>query len=82
MRVQGRSVVGPGAERGMVFQQGALFEWLTVEDNVSFGPRMAGKSKSEIAKLTRSLLDAVGLTDFAQRPVYQLSGGMQQRVAL
>ena len=45
--VNGRRVTGPGPDRGMVFQQGALFEWLSVEGNVAFGPRMMGKPKRE-----------------------------------
>ena len=75
-------VTGPGAERGMVFQQGALFEWLTVEKNVAFGPKMAGKPSGDIKATVEHLLETVGLQDFAKKPVYQLSGGMQQRVAL
>ena len=75
-------VTGPGADRGMVFQQGALFEWMTVEKNISFGPDMAKKPRSETAKAVVHLLESVGLQDFANKPVYQLSGGMQQRVAL
>ena len=79
----GASVVtGPGAERGMVFQQGALFEWLTVEKNIGFGPKMAGKRPADIKVTVDHLLKTVGLQDFAKKPVYQLSGGMQQRVAL
>ena len=76
------AVKGPGADRGMVFQQGALFEWMTVEKNVAFGPNMAGKPKKETNETVRHLLEIVGLKDFASKPVYQLSGGMQQRVAL
>ncbi len=82
VRVEGKPVTGPGPDRGMVFQQGALFEWLTVSENVSFGPRMAGKPKKEIAETVAHLLDTVGLQGFGEKPVYQLSGGMQQRVAL
>jgi taurine transport system ATP-binding protein len=66
----------------MVFQQGALFEWLTVAGNVSFGPRMAGRPRAETEARVAELLRAVGLEGFADKPVYQLSGGMQQRVAL
>jgi len=80
--VNGRRVTGPGPDRGMVFQQGALFEWLSVEGNVAFGPRMMGKPKRETDEKVRHLLDVVGLAGFASKPVYQLSGGMQQRVAL
>ena len=75
-------VTGPHRERGMVFQQGALFEWMTVAENVSFGPRMSGAPRGEVDDKVRSLLDTVALTEFADKPVYQLSGGMQQRVAL
>lgn len=82
IRIGNRVVTGPGPERGMVFQQGALFEWLTVEENVGFGPRMAGKPKRETQATVEHLLHSVGLKDFGKKPVYQLSGGMQQRVAL
>jgi len=75
-------IKGPGPERGMVFQQGALFEWLSVAQNVAFGPKMAGKNKSETATKVEQLLQTVGLSGFEDKPVYQLSGGMQQRVAL
>ena len=75
-------VKGPGADRGMVFQQGALFEWMSVEKNVAFGPDVAGKPKKQTQEVVRNLLETVGLKDFAKKPVYQLSGGMQQRVAL
>ena len=75
-------VQGPGAERGMVFQQGALFEWMNVRSNVAFGPRMKGMSKSEQEEKVKHLLEIVGLADFEDKAVYELSGGMQQRVAL
>ena len=82
VRMNGHSVKGPDAERGMVFQQGALFEWLSVEDNVAFGPDMAGRPRAATRKRVAELLDIVGLRGFGEKPVYQLSGGMQQRVAL
>ena len=82
VRVNGKPVKGPGKERGMVFQQGALFEWLTVRKNVAFGPEMAGKNSAETKAKVDNLLEIVGLHDFGDKPVYQLSGGMQQRVAL
>jgi len=75
-------VLGPGAERGMVFQQGALFEWMNVKENVAFGPRMKGMPKAEQNKKVKHLLGVVGLADFEDKAVYELSGGMQQRVAL
>jgi taurine transport system ATP-binding protein len=77
-----KTVKGPGLERGMVFQQGALFEWMSVRDNVSFGPRMKGQKASEYADNVDHLLDIVGLRDFKEKAIYELSGGMQQRVAL
>ncbi|MCV6591420.1 MAG: ABC transporter ATP-binding protein [Silicimonas sp.] len=80
--LNGHQVLGPDAERGMVFQQGALFEWMSVRDNVSFGPRMAGKKAADWAENVDHLLDVVGLQDFKEKMVYELSGGMQQRVAL
>jgi taurine transport system ATP-binding protein len=82
VRLNGEVVRGPSAKRGMVFQQGALFEWLTVNDNVAFGPKMAGRPRAEIRDTVARLLDIVGLSGFGEKPVYQLSGGMQQRVAL
>lgn len=78
----GKPVVGPGPERGMVFQQGALFEWMSVRENVAFGPNMKGMPKAESAGIVDHLLDVVGLRDFKDKAVYELSGGMQQRVAL
>ena len=82
VRLNGKRVTGPSAERGMVFQQGALFEWMSVRDNVSFGPRMAGKRRADYAAEVDHLLEIVGLKDFKEKAIYELSGGMQQRVAL
>jgi len=79
--LNGHTVTGPAAERGMVFQQGALFEWMNVRDNVAFGPKMKGTQKADAGKVDH-LLDVVGLQDFKEKAVYELSGGMQQRVAL
>ena len=75
-------IVGPDAERGMVFQQGALFEWMSVRENVGFGLLMKGTPNKEKAKIVNHLLEVVGLGDFKEKAVYELSGGMQQRVAL
>lgn len=75
-------VTGPSSERGMVFQKGALFEWMNVSDNIGFGPRMAGRPAAETKERTDELLETVGLQDFGQKMIYELSGGMQQRVAL
>jgi len=82
IELNGNTVEGPGPERGMVFQQGALFEWMSVRDNVSFGPRMKGQRASEYSAEVDHLLDVVGLQDFKEKAIYELSGGMQQRVAL
>ena len=75
-------ITGPGQDRGMVFQRGALFEWLSVNDNVGFGARMNGRSRPASREAVQDLLDIVGLQDFGDKAVYELSGGMQQRVAL
>lgn len=80
--LNGHQVTGPAAERGMVFQQGALFEWMSVRENVGFGPSMKGMPKHDKAEIVDHLLDVVGLQDFKEKAVYELSGGMQQRVAL
>ena len=82
VRMNGHVVTGPNAERGMVFQQGALFEWMSVRENVGFGPSMKGTPRAEKAEIVDHLLDVVGLQDFKEKAVYELSGGMQQRVAL
>lgn len=75
-------VAGPAPERGMVFQKGALFEWMNVRKNVSFGPNMKGMPKKETDEIVDHLLNTVGLGEFKDKAVYELSGGMQQRVAL
>jgi len=78
----GEPIDGPGKDRGMVFQQGALFEWLTVEQNIAFGPKMNRRPESETAGLVQELLGTVGLPGMGGKRIYELSGGMQQRVAL
>jgi taurine transport system ATP-binding protein len=75
-------ITGPGPDRGMVFQQGALFEWLSVRKNISFGPRMRRADKNETNRRVDDLLSTVGLQGFGDKQIYELSGGMQQRVAL
>lgn len=82
MTLNDHLITGPDAERGMVFQQGALFEWMSVRENVSFGPRMKGQRESQWRDTVDHLLDIVGLRDFKEKSVFELSGGMQQRVAL
>ncbi|MHB1213822.1 MAG: ABC transporter ATP-binding protein [Thiobacillus sp.] len=77
-----RPVKGPGQDRGMVFQGYSLFPWLTVKQNVMFGPKIKGHSKDEAERDARTWLELVGLEKFADAYPHQLSGGMRQRVAI
>jgi NitT/TauT family transport system ATP-binding protein len=78
----GRPITGPGRERSVIFQDGALFPWLTVRQNVEFGLNQAGVSKNERMAKARQFLDKVGLMPFENSPISELSGGMRQRVAM
>jgi NitT/TauT family transport system ATP-binding protein len=78
----GKCVTGPGPERGMVFQEYALFPWMTVEANIAFGLEVKGMDKAAIHKRVSDLLDMLHLTDFRTRFPKDLSGGMRQRVAI
>lgn len=78
----GRPVTTTGPERIMVFQEGALFPWLKVQDNVEFGLKMAGIAKDKRAQISNRYLDMMQLTRFADSYTYQLSTGMKQRVAI
>ncbi len=78
----GRPVVGPGADRVLMFQDGALFPWLNVRANVEFGLRQTGLPKRERAGAAQRWIDAVHLTGFERSFVHELSGGMRQRVAI
>jgi NitT/TauT family transport system ATP-binding protein len=80
--LDGKEVDGPGADRGMVFQGYTLFPWLTVNDNVMFGPRRNGMSKSAAREEADQWLALVSLEAFADAYPHQLSGGMKQRVAI
>ena len=80
--VDGKPVQGPGPDRGIVFQQYALFPWLTVEKNVQFGLKLQGKSKEECEETARKYLKMVDLEGFAKSYPKELSGGMKQRVAI
>lgn len=75
-------IAGPGKERGVVFQKHALLPWLNVIENTEFGLKLQGIPRSERRERAASFLKLVGLEDFHQHPVYQLSGGMQQRVGI
>jgi NitT/TauT family transport system ATP-binding protein len=82
VRVDWAEVVGPGPDRGMVFQQYSLFPWKTVRDNVAFGPYVSGLGRARARAVADELLDMVGLARFANRYPAELSGGMQQRVGI
>ena len=82
IRVYGTAVDGPGPDRGMMFQEFALFPWKTVEGNVAWGLEAQGFRKAEIADTVRGYLEMIGLTEFRNHYPAELSGGMKQRVAL
>jgi NitT/TauT family transport system ATP-binding protein len=80
--VDGQVLTGAHHDRGVVFQDYALFPWLTVRQNVQFGPRVLGLSKAEREVVADKYLSMVGLSDFSRRYPHELSGGMKQRVAI
>ena len=80
--LNGKTITMPGPDRTMVFQEGALFPWFKVIDNVEFGLKMAGIPKDERAQISQRYLDMMQLTKFANSYIYQLSTGMKQRVAI
>jgi taurine transport system ATP-binding protein len=82
MSLSAEKITGPSPKRGMVFQHGALFEWMNVTKNIGFGPKMKGMPQAQINEKVEELLDIVGLQDFGEKMIYEMSGGMQQRVAL
>lgn len=82
LKVNGQKVDGPKSDRGMVYQTTALFPWMSVMKNVSFGPRMQGVKKQEWKKRAQYYIDLVGLTGFEDSYPVKLSGGMQQRVGI
>jgi ABC-type nitrate/sulfonate/bicarbonate transport system ATPase subunit len=82
VRVDGRTVTGPGQGKGMVFQQHALFPWLTAIQNVEFPGKSRGVPRQERRETASQLIDLVGLRGFEDRYPVELSGGMQQRVAI
>lgn len=82
IRLDGHPVRGPGADRGMVFQDYALFPWRTLLENVTYGPAKRGVPKPERRKIAQHCIDLVGLSGFESHYPHQLSGGMRQRCAL
>lgn len=82
IRIRDRIVTEPGPDRAMVFQADAVFPWLTVEQNLSYGPRVRGVPKNQWTERVQYYLEAVGLNDFAKSYPKALSGGMRKRVDL
>jgi len=82
IRIAGRPVTGPGPDRAVVFQDYALFPWMTVADNVEFGLEARGVAPARRHAVSAELLRAVGLADFAAKYPHHLSGGMKQRVSI
>ena len=82
LTLHNRAIKGPGADRGMVFQAYTLFPWLTVENNVAFGPRQCKVPEKEIKAIVDHYLNVTGLQNFRTLYPKALSGGMKQRVAI
>ncbi|HEY4862268.1 MAG TPA: ABC transporter ATP-binding protein [Xanthobacteraceae bacterium] len=82
IEVGGKAVTGPGTDRGVVFQEYALFPWLTVTQNIRYGLEMTGVARREREETVRRLVRTIGLEGFEHRFPRELSGGMKQRVAI
>lgn len=80
--ISGKRVQKPGPDRGVVYQKTALFPWLTVEDNVKYGPKVRGLGREECDRIARHYIELVGLNGFEKEYPVKLSGGMRQRVGI
>jgi NitT/TauT family transport system ATP-binding protein len=82
VKIDGKRVVGPGPDRGMVFQHYTLYPWMSVQENTEFGLKLQGVPKKKRKEQASYYLSVVGLTKFAKSLPKELSGGMKQRVAI
>lgn len=82
VKLDGEDIKGTDWQRGVVFQHPPLYDWFSVRENVEFGPKMRGIPKAEYHKMAEDFLEKVGLTEFADKKIYELSGGMKQRVSI
>src|SRR6056297_2758248 len=80
--MDGKPIVGPDWHRGVVFQSPTLYPWMSINDNVEFGPKMRGLPQKKIDEIREHFLEQVKLTGFGEKATFELSGGMKQRVAL
>ena len=82
LTMDGHPITGPGPDRGMVFQEYALFPWMNIEKNIAFGLEIKGTPKAEITRIVDGLMEKLRLSEFRHRYPKDLSGGMRQRVAI
>lgn len=82
IELNGKEITGPGADRGVLFQESTLFDWLTVEQNIAWPMRIQGKPAGEIKDKVSELLELVHLSGFRRHYPSEISGGMKQRVGL